>query len=64
MLNRFEDEYHYANQNGISTNPVINAFQNTVKEYNIEEEMVQSFLKRMRADLTKQVYENKKEIEA
>jgi phytoene/squalene synthetase len=64
LLNRFEEEYAYARQNGISTNPVINAFQKTVKDYGIEEEMVQSFLKSMRADLTKQVYENQKEIDA
>jgi len=64
LLNRFEEEYAYAMQYGISTNPVINAFQKTVKEYRIEEEMVQSFLKSMRADLTKQVYKNQKEIDA
>jgi len=64
LLDRFEEEYAYAMQYGISTNPVINAFQKTIKEYGIEEEMIQSFLKSMRADLTKQVYKNQKEIDA
>ena len=63
LLNRFEEEYQYAIETGISTNPVINAFQKTVKEYNIEEKLVESFLKSMRADLNKQVYENQEEID-
>ena len=53
LLNRFEGEYQYA----------INAFQKTVKEYNIEAKLVESFLKSMRADLNKQVYENQEEID-
>ena len=63
LLNRFEGEYQYAIEIGISTNPVINAFQKTVKEYNIEAKLVESFLKSMRADLNKQVYENQEEID-
>ena len=63
LLNRFEGEYQYAIKTGISTNPVINAFQKTVKEYNIEAKLVESFLKSMRADLNKQVYENQEEID-
>ena len=62
LLNNFEKEYYFARTHGISSNPVINAFQKTVSDYNIEDEMVQSFLKSMRADLTKQVYKNEKEI--
>lgn len=63
MLNRFEEEYEYALRIGISSNPVINAFQKTVKDYNIDEDLVQAFLKSMRADLNKQVYNNQQEIE-
>jgi phytoene synthase len=63
LINRFEGEYQYAIETGISTNPVINAFQKTVKEYNIEAKLVESFLKSMRADLNKQVYENQEEID-
>jgi phytoene/squalene synthetase len=62
LLHRFEDEYNYAKQVGISTNPVINAFIKTKNENNIEDELVEAFLKSMRADLTKQVYENQDEI--
>jgi phytoene synthase len=63
LLNRFEEEYYYAYKTGISTNPVINAFQKTVKDYNIQEELVASFLKSMRSDLKKQVYKNQSEID-
>ena len=63
LLNRFEEEYNYAIENGISTNPVINAFQQTVKQYKIEDKLVQAFLLSMRADLTKQVYSNQQEME-
>lgn len=62
LLNRFEQEYRYAYQVGISTNPVINAFQKTVKEYNIEDKLIKAFLKSMRTDLTKKKYLNQKEI--
>jgi phytoene/squalene synthetase len=63
LLNRFEEEYSYALKFGISTNPVIHAFQNTVTEYNIDDSLVHAFLRSMRADLSKQVYTNKKEME-
>ena len=63
LLNRFEEEYEFALQSGISTNPVINAFQKTIKEYDINTELVQAFLRSMRADLKKQVYENQQEIQ-
>jgi len=63
LLNRFEKEYEYALKTGISSNPVINAFQKTVKEYNIDAELVETFLKSMRADLYKQVYNNQEEFD-
>ena len=60
LLTRFEEEYAYALEIGISTNPVINAFQKTVKEYNIEDSLVHAFLRSMRADLSKQIYTTSK----
>ena len=63
LLDRFEEEYSYALKIGISTNPVIHAFQKTVKEYNIDDSLVHAFLKSMRADLSKQVYTNQQEME-
>jgi phytoene synthase len=63
LLNRFEEEYTYALKIGISTNPVIHAFQKTVKEYNIDDSLVHAFLRSMRADLSKQIYMNQQEME-
>jgi phytoene synthase len=64
LLNRFEDEYAYARKVGISSNPIIQAFQNVVTQYNINEELVAAFMKSMRADLSKAVYETEEEIAA
>lgn len=62
LLDRFEDEYHHALEAGISTNPIINAFVITLKQYDIDLALVKAFLKSMRADLNKEVYETKEEI--
>ena len=63
LLDRFEQEYRYSLKVGISTNPVINAFQRTVSKYHIDYALVESFLKSMRTDLEKQNYNNQKEID-
>jgi phytoene synthase len=63
LFNRFEEELWYGLKHGISSNPVINAFQHTVKIYNIPTELIKAFLKSMRADLTKKVYINQQEID-
>lgn len=62
LLNRFEEDYAWAKKHKISSNPVINAFIQTVEKYNIDEAHVQAFLKSMRADLTKQVYHTQDEM--
>jgi 15-cis-phytoene synthase len=63
LLDRFEEEYWSSLKLGISTNPVIHAFLRTVKQYQIDDDLVRAFLKSMRADLTVQVYENQSEID-
>ena len=63
LLDRFEEEYIYSLKVGISTNPVINAFQGTVSKYNIDHALVDSFLKSIRTDLEKQNYDNQEEID-
>ncbi len=62
MLDRFEDEYQYALKNGISADLIINAFQHTIRKYDIDLELVEAFLKSMRADLDKKKYETPEEI--
>lgn len=43
---------------GISTNPVLHAFIQTVNQYKIQQSLIDAFLTSMRADLTKKNYQN------
>jgi len=61
LLADFEMEYDKAYEQGISLNPILNSFQHTVKQYNITDDMVRAFLKSMRADLTKTIYNSQEE---
>ena len=61
LMAQFENDYYSAQKAGISLNPILNSFQQTVKKYNIEDHMVQAFLKSMKADLTKTEYQTQKE---
>lgn len=63
LLSDFETEYYKAFDHGISLNPILNSFQHTVKEYKITDQMVQSFLNSMRADLHKSVYTTQQEYQ-
>ena len=56
LLKRFEDDLEYALKEKISTNPVLNAFQDTVHRYEIDKEFIDAFMQSMRWDLTKKVY--------
>jgi 15-cis-phytoene synthase len=59
LLNDFRNETHKAIASGISTNPVINAFQFTVNKYNIDMEYIDAFLTSMEWDLDNSYYESK-----
>ena len=56
LLNEFEADFYKAYKNNISLNPILNCFQLTVKKYNISDDLIQSFLKSMKADLNKESY--------
>ncbi|MCC8146191.1 MAG: phytoene/squalene synthase family protein [Bacteroidales bacterium] len=56
LLDEFESEYYRSLERGISTNPVINSFQAIVRKYQIEDHLVQSFLKSMRMDISHTLY--------
>ncbi len=64
LLNSFEKDYYTALEQGISLNPILNAFVYTVKTYNITDDLVQAFLKSMREDLTKKIYTTEEEYRA
>jgi len=62
VLDNFERDYYDTMANGISMNPVLHSFALTVMKYNIPSHLVDSFLKSMKADLSKQVYNNTDEL--
>ena len=61
LLNRFEEDLAYALDQKISTNPVLNAFQQTVHRYEIDRKFIAAFMQSMRWDLSKKVYETDEE---
>lgn len=56
LFNDFEKEMYKAIENKISLNPILNAFQKTVHQYNIQPELYEAFMKSMRLDLHKTNY--------
>lgn len=63
LINDFEKEYYKSYNSGISLNPILNSFQQTVKKYNITDDLIQAFLKSMKLDLVKSNYNSKAEYE-
>jgi len=64
LINKFEADYYEAIEDGISLNPILNAFQQTVFQYHISDDLVQAFLKSMKADLNKTEYQTKEEYDS
>lgn len=60
LLQRFRKETHQAIAEKISLNPVLQAFQETVNTYHIEQELIDAFLDSMAMDLHYQSYEEEK----
>ena len=63
LLTEFEEDYYKAYNDGISLNPVLHSFQNTVKKYDIPDKLIQAFLESMKTDLNKNGSYNKHEID-
>lgn len=64
LLNDFKKEYYKTLQQGISMNPILHSFGITVTKYQFPDELVDSFLKSMKSDLNKQVYETNSELDS
>lgn len=62
LFHRFEAELDQALTERISLNPILNAFQNTVHKYNIDQKLIQTFMASMRQDLTKSTYHTVEEF--
>lgn len=56
LLDSFEAETWRSLNEGISLNPILNAFQATVNKYNIEKDLIAAFFYSMRMDLDKTAY--------
>jgi phytoene/squalene synthetase len=51
LLEKFKQDTFEAIKNGISTNPILHAFQRVVNDFNIDIKLVEAFLKSMEMDL-------------
>jgi phytoene/squalene synthetase len=63
LLEKFEEDLRDSGKNGISLNPVLNAFILTVKKYRIDDELIRAFLKSMKTDLYKSNHISKEETD-
>ena len=61
LFKRFVDDLNHSLNEKISLNPILNSFQNTVHKYNIDRDLINSFLKSMEQDLKKKKYESLQE---
>ena len=57
---KFKEDTIFSIENKISLNPILNSFQKTVNEYNIDWHLIDTFLKSMEMDLHDQVYDEEK----
>ena len=60
LLDTLEVETKRAIKSGYSTNPIVHAFAQTAREFNITSALIAPFFKSMRMDLTPQKYDQKK----
>lgn len=58
LLDRFRTDTWKAIEDGVSLNPILHSFQKVVRDYNIEPELIETFLNSMEMDLQKKVYED------
>lgn len=58
LLARFRQDTYQAISEGISLNPVLHAFQEVVRAYQIEQELIDAFLDSMEMDLHFNTYED------
>jgi phytoene/squalene synthetase len=61
LLNQFQEDLDRSLKTEISLNPILNSFQQTYHKYGIPYDLVASFMKSMRMDLTKSAYRTDEE---
>ncbi len=60
LLSKFKDDTHEAIKNRISLNPILNSFQDVVNSFNIDIDLVDTFLHSMEMDLNPTSYDTSK----
>jgi len=60
LLDEFEKETYAAIGRGISLNPILNSFQQTVNEFNIDHDLINAFFRSMEMDLVQRNYDTRK----
>ena len=63
LLEKFEKDFYLALEMGISLNPILHSFQETVRKYDIDLDLIDAFLHSMKMDLTKKDYTTTEEYE-
>ncbi len=59
LLAEFKSETYTAIERGISLNPILNSFQQTVRDYNIDHNLIEAFFSSMEMDLIKMNYDTR-----
>ncbi len=57
LLNRFRADTYLAIEEGISLNPILHSFQMVVRQYSIERDLIDAFLRSMEMDLHQHDYD-------
>ena len=63
LLNRFEEDLYLSLNQKISLNPILNSFQHTVNKFEIDINLIKAFMRSMRWDLDKKIYDNQEDYE-
>ena len=63
LLNRFEEDLYLSLDQKISLNPILNSFQHTVNKFEIDTNLIKAFMRSMRWDLDKKIYDNQEDYE-
>ena len=59
LLKEFKKDTYAAIHRGISLNPILNSFQQTVNEYNIDHDLIRAFFHSMEMDLSQKTYDTR-----
>ena len=59
LLDDFKRETYASIDRGLSLNPILNSFQQTVNDYNIDHDLIEAFFHSMEMDLSHKIYDTR-----